>query len=96
MASCPELSAGRHVNTVLSGFTFCGLDLVPKTAPVFGPCIFTDRPFASHDVAHPVVASPSCQCEHGCDINQTRGPVSFHLYQTHTQKSYGAELSAAS
>ena len=35
----------------LSGFTFCGLDLGPKTAPVFGPCIFTDRPFASHDVA---------------------------------------------
>ena len=35
----------------LSGFTFCGPDLGRKTAPVFGPCCFTDRPFASHDVA---------------------------------------------
>ena len=35
----------------LSGFTFCGPDLGRKTAPVFGPCRFTDRPFASHDVA---------------------------------------------
>jgi hypothetical protein len=28
----------------LSGFTFCGPDLGRKTAPVFGPCRFTDRP----------------------------------------------------
>jgi hypothetical protein len=35
----------------LSAFDFWAPDLGRKTAPVFGPCRFTDRPFASHDVA---------------------------------------------
>ena len=45
------LSLAELCARLLSGFTFCGPDLGRKTAPVFGPCRFTDRPFASHDVA---------------------------------------------